>query len=122
MLCPGQGLLQQEVVLRCQGWPWLSGVSLQLEHHHAVPFLLHSPSAHFLGPLLGLAGSPIYAVRAMAAKALVPVVPLPQRRGLLLQLARQLPATPAQVRSHNAVHGRLLQVRALLAPTLGANG
>ncbi|KAM6193435.1 tRNA (32-2'-O)-methyltransferase regulator THADA-like [Sarcoramphus papa] len=81
-----------------------------------------SPSARFLGPLLGLAGSPIYAVRAMAAKALVPVVPLPQRQGLLLQLTRQLPATPGQVRSHNAVHGRLLQVRALLAPTLGANG
>ncbi|KAM6241830.1 tRNA (32-2'-O)-methyltransferase regulator THADA-like [Spheniscus humboldti] len=81
-----------------------------------------SPSARFLGPLLGLAGSPIYAVRAMAAKALVPVVPPPQRRGLLLQLARQLPAAPGRVCSHNAVHGHLLQMRALLAPTPGTKG
>ncbi|XP_059683898.1 thyroid adenoma-associated protein homolog [Gavia stellata] len=81
-----------------------------------------SPSARFLGPLLRLAGSPIYAVRAMAAKALVPVVPPPRRWGLLLQLARQLPAVPGQVRSHNAIHGHLLQMRALLAPTPGTNG
>lgn len=52
-------------------------ILLQPEHHHMVPFLLHSPSAPFLGPLLGLAESPIYAVRTMAAKALVPVVPPP---------------------------------------------
>ncbi|XP_075371832.1 tRNA (32-2'-O)-methyltransferase regulator THADA-like isoform X1 [Mycteria americana] len=83
---------------------------------------LGSPSARFLGPLLALAGSPIYAVRAMAAKALVPVVPPPRRRGLLLQLARQLPAAPGRVHSHNAVHGRLLQMRALLAPAPGTDG
>ncbi|XP_063207350.1 tRNA (32-2'-O)-methyltransferase regulator THADA-like isoform X1 [Chroicocephalus ridibundus] len=81
-----------------------------------------SRSACFLGPLLGLAGSPIYAVRSMAAKALVPVVPPPQRRGLLLQLARQLPTAPGRVRSHNAVHGHLLQMRALLAPAPGTDG
>ncbi|XP_056215397.1 thyroid adenoma-associated protein homolog [Falco biarmicus] len=81
-----------------------------------------SPSAHFLEPLLGLAGSPIYAVRAMAAKALVPVVPQPQRCGLLLQLAQQLPDSPGQVRSHNTVHGCLLQMQALLAPTPGTSG
>ncbi|XP_075290912.1 tRNA (32-2'-O)-methyltransferase regulator THADA-like isoform X2 [Opisthocomus hoazin] len=81
-----------------------------------------SPSARFLGPLLGLAGSPIYAVRAMAAKALVPVVPLPRRRGLLLQLAQLLPAVPGELRSHNTVHGRLLQMRALLAPAPGTSG
>ncbi|KAM6318037.1 tRNA (32-2'-O)-methyltransferase regulator THADA-like [Podargus strigoides] len=81
----------------------------------------NSPSARFLGPLLGLAGSPIYAVRAMAAKALVPVVPPPRRRGLLLQLARQLPATPGRVRSHNAIHGHLLQMRALLTPAPGTD-
>ncbi|KAM6051607.1 tRNA (32-2'-O)-methyltransferase regulator THADA-like isoform 2-T2 [Theristicus caerulescens] len=81
-----------------------------------------SLSAGFLGPLLGLAGSPIYAVRAMAAKALVPVVPPPQRRGLLLQLAQQLPAAPGRVHSHNAVHGCLLQMQALLAPASGTNG
>ncbi|KAM6246968.1 tRNA (32-2'-O)-methyltransferase regulator THADA-like [Porphyrio hochstetteri] len=81
-----------------------------------------SLSAHFLGPLLGLAGSPIYAVRVMAAKALVPVVPPPRRCELLLQLAQQLPDAPGQVHSHNAVHGLLLQMRALLAPALGTNG
>ncbi|XP_065502807.1 tRNA (32-2'-O)-methyltransferase regulator THADA-like isoform X2 [Caloenas nicobarica] len=81
-----------------------------------------SASAPFLEPLLGLAGSPIYAVRAMAAKALVPVVPLPQRQGLLLQLSQQLPTAPGQVRSHNTVHGHLLQLRALLDSPLGTDG
>nr|XP_032607205.2 thyroid adenoma-associated protein homolog isoform X3 [Taeniopygia guttata] len=81
-----------------------------------------SPSAPFLGPLLGLAESPIYAVRAMAAKALVPAVPPPQRCRLLLQLARQLPAAPGEIRSHNAVHGHLLQMRALLGSATGAGG
>lgn len=77
-----------------------------------------SPSTHFLEPLLELAGSPIYAVRAMAAKALIPVIPPPQRPALLLQLAQQLPA-PGGVLSHNALHGRLLQMKALLAPNPG---
>ncbi|KAM4890670.1 LOW QUALITY PROTEIN: tRNA (32-2'-O)-methyltransferase regulator THADA-like [Sylvia borin] len=81
-----------------------------------------SPSAPFLGPLLGLAESPIYAVRAMAAKALVPVVPPPQRCRLLLQLAQQLPAAPGQILSHNTVHGHLLQLRALLAAATGTGG
>ncbi|XP_064248264.1 tRNA (32-2'-O)-methyltransferase regulator THADA-like isoform X2 [Passer domesticus] len=81
-----------------------------------------SPSAPFLGPLLGLAESPIYAVRAMAAKALVPVVAPPQRCRLLLQLAQQLPAAPGQIRSHNAVHGHLLQMQALLGPATGTAG
>ncbi|XP_054029210.1 thyroid adenoma-associated protein homolog [Dryobates pubescens] len=78
-----------------------------------------SPSAHFLEPLLGLAGSPFYAVRAMAAKALVPVVPPPQRLGLLLQLAQQLPTAPECVCSHNTLHGHLLQMQALLVPAVG---
>ncbi|XP_066187467.1 tRNA (32-2'-O)-methyltransferase regulator THADA-like [Sylvia atricapilla] len=81
-----------------------------------------SASAPFLGPLLGLAESPIYAVRAMAAKALVPVVPPPQRCRLLLQLAQQLPAAPGQILSHNTVHGHLLQLRALLAAATGTRG
>ncbi|KAM6111838.1 tRNA (32-2'-O)-methyltransferase regulator THADA-like [Pterocles gutturalis] len=81
-----------------------------------------SSSAPFLEPLLGLAGSPIYAVRVMAAKALVPVVPPPRRLELLLQLAQQLPTAPGHVRSHNAVHGRLLQMRALLTPAPGTHG
>ncbi|KAM3661742.1 tRNA (32-2'-O)-methyltransferase regulator THADA-like [Ammospiza maritima maritima] len=81
-----------------------------------------SPSAPFLEPLLGLAESPIYAVRAMAAKALVPVVAPPQRCRLLLQLAQQLPAAPGQIRSHNAVHGHLLQMQALLGCATGTGG
>lgn len=89
--------------------------------HHTVLFLLHSPSARFLEPLLGLAASPIYAVRAMAAKALVPVIPPPQRPALLLRLARQLPAHGG-VRSHNALHGHLLQMQALLVPAPGSDG
>ncbi|XP_062446114.1 tRNA (32-2'-O)-methyltransferase regulator THADA-like isoform X1 [Rhea pennata] len=74
-----------------------------------------SASAPFVAPLLRLAASPLYAVRATAAKALAALVPPPRRRRLLLRLARQLPA-PGRARSHNALHGRLLQLRALLEP------
>lgn len=122
MLCPGQGLLQWEVVPCCWRWSWLSGEGFSLAGASpCATFLFYSPSALFLGPLLELAGSPIYAVRAMAAKALVPVVPPPRRPSLLLQLAQQLPTTPSQVRSHNVVHGCLLQLQALLAPASGSD-
>ncbi|KAM8797588.1 tRNA (32-2'-O)-methyltransferase regulator THADA-like [Eudromia elegans] len=79
-----------------------------------------STSAPFVVPLLRLAASPLYAVRAMAARALAALLPPPRRRRLLLRLARQLPA-PGRLRSHNALHGRLLLMHALLGPA-GAHG
>ncbi|EMP40256.1 Thyroid adenoma-associated protein like protein [Chelonia mydas] len=68
----------------------------------------------------GLAGNPIYAVRVMAAKALVPVVPTAEYGKLLLRLAGDL-AKQGSVLSHNTLHGRLLQIRALLAYAADTN-
>ncbi|XP_032620614.1 tRNA (32-2'-O)-methyltransferase regulator THADA-like isoform X1 [Chelonoidis abingdonii] len=75
---------------------------------------LSSVSTCFLEPLLQLAGNPIYAVRVMAAKALVPVVPTAEYGKILLRLAGDL-AKRGGVLSHNTLHGRLLQIQALLA-------
>ncbi|XP_039360755.1 thyroid adenoma-associated protein homolog isoform X3 [Mauremys reevesii] len=81
---------------------------------------LSSVSTCFLEPLLQLAGNPIYAVRVMAAKALVPVVPTAEYGKILLRLAGDL-AKRGGVLSHNTLHGRLLQIRALLAYTADTN-
>lgn len=81
---------------------------------------LCSVSTCFLEPLLQLAGNPIYAVRVMAAKALVPVVPTAGYRSILLRLAGDL-AEQGGVLSHNTLHGRLLQIRALLAYAADTN-
>ncbi|XP_041422958.1 thyroid adenoma-associated protein homolog isoform X2 [Xenopus laevis] len=71
----------------------------------------------FLEPLLKLAGNPIYAVRVMAARALVPVVQVMNYHTLLLQLIGKLPQDNESV-SHNYLHGNLLQIHALLVPAL----
>uniref|UniRef100_A0A452I171 Uncharacterized protein n=1 Tax=Gopherus agassizii TaxID=38772 RepID=A0A452I171_9SAUR len=81
---------------------------------------LSSVSTCFLEPLLQLAGNPIYAVRVMAAKALVPVVPTAEYGKILLRLAGDL-AKRGGVLSHNMLHGRLLQIQALLAYAADTN-
>ncbi|XP_041095981.1 thyroid adenoma-associated protein homolog [Polyodon spathula] len=74
----------------------------------------------FLDPLLQLAGSPIHAVRVMAAKALVAMVSPSEQKTVLLRLVDELPGrkTPC---SHNHLHGQLLQIEALLARALDTN-
>ncbi|XP_053313334.1 thyroid adenoma-associated protein homolog [Spea bombifrons] len=74
----------------------------------------------FLKPLLGLAKNPIYAVRVMAARAVVPVVQVMEYRTVLFQLVGTLPHVNKGV-SHNALHGCLLQIHALLAVALKEN-
>ncbi|XP_075424628.1 tRNA (32-2'-O)-methyltransferase regulator THADA-like isoform X3 [Ascaphus truei] len=76
-----------------------------------------SEASCLLEPLLALAGNPIYAVRVMAARTLVPVVPVTDYHTLLLRLVGELPHENEEV-SHNALHGRLLQIQALLVPAL----
>ncbi|XP_053225019.1 uncharacterized protein LOC128403894 isoform X5 [Podarcis raffonei] len=77
-------------------------------------------NACFLEPLVRLSGNPIHAVRVMAAKALVPLVPAAEYGGVLFRLASGLPL-PGDVLCHNALHGRLLQIHAVLAQALNAN-
>lgn len=55
------------------------------------------------------AHSPVWKVRALAARALVPLVAPSARRALLLQLADSLPEA-ADHRRNNKIHGTLLQV------------
>ncbi|KAH0625585.1 hypothetical protein JD844_015164 [Phrynosoma platyrhinos] len=74
---------------------------------------LRFDSICFLEPLIQLSGNPIYAVRVMAARALVPLVPLTEYGKVLLQLASSLPQ-PEDALSHNVMHGCLLQIQALL--------
>ncbi|XP_068956890.1 uncharacterized protein [Petaurus breviceps papuanus] len=72
---------------------------------------LSSSTARFQECLLRLSESPVYAMRAMAARALVPFVPLVELEAVLLYLLRGL----AEPGPHNTLHGQLLQACALLA-------
>ncbi|KAM4708595.1 tRNA (32-2'-O)-methyltransferase regulator THADA-like [Discoglossus pictus] len=72
-----------------------------------------SEASCFLEPLLDLAENPIYAVRVMAASALVPIVQMTEYDKILLRLVELLPHANERV-SHNVLHGRLLQLKALL--------
>ncbi|XP_061458586.1 tRNA (32-2'-O)-methyltransferase regulator THADA-like isoform X2 [Rhineura floridana] len=74
----------------------------------------------FLEPLVQLSGNPIYAVRSMAAKALVPLVPATEYGEVLFQLASGLPL-PGDALCHNTLHGCLLQIQALLAQALSVS-
>ncbi|XP_069071300.1 tRNA (32-2'-O)-methyltransferase regulator THADA-like isoform X1 [Pleurodeles waltl] len=81
---------------------------------------LDSSSSCFVEPLVQLAGNPIFAVRVMAAQALVPAVPVAGYSTLLLRLVRELPSEAGDT-AHNALHGRLLQIQALLTQALAQN-
>ncbi|KAM8961746.1 tRNA (32-2'-O)-methyltransferase regulator THADA-like [Pelodytes ibericus] len=74
----------------------------------------------FLEPLLGLAGNPIYAVRVMVARAIVPVVQVKDYSSLLFKMVEAIPNSNEGI-SHNALHGSLLQFRALLVVALREN-
>uniref|UniRef100_A0A8C5N3X0 DUF2428 domain-containing protein n=1 Tax=Leptobrachium leishanense TaxID=445787 RepID=A0A8C5N3X0_9ANUR len=74
----------------------------------------------FVEPLLGLARNPIYAVRLMAARAIVPIVEVIRCHTQLSQLVQAIPE-PNEAVTHNALHGCLLQIHALLAAALKEN-
>ncbi|XP_072839234.2 tRNA (32-2'-O)-methyltransferase regulator THADA [Pogona vitticeps] len=71
----------------------------------------------FLKPLIQLSSNPIYAVRVMAAKALVPLIPGVEYQNVLLQLVSDLPLADDGL-SHNALQGCLLQIQAVLTHAL----
>ncbi|XP_067861517.1 tRNA (32-2'-O)-methyltransferase regulator THADA isoform X2 [Heptranchias perlo] len=73
----------------------------------------HRSFSSFLRPLTLLAANPIHSVRVMCAKALVALVPLSECSTVLSALIGALPPHGAPI-SHNTLHGRLLQVGALL--------
>ncbi|KAJ6656538.1 hypothetical protein lerEdw1_003664 [Lerista edwardsae] len=81
---------------------------------------LDSIPLSFAEPLFQLSGNPIYAVRVMAAKALVPLIPAAEHGKVLLRLVSDLPRSH-EVLAHNALHGGLLQIQSLLAQALNVN-
>ncbi|XP_038073964.1 thyroid adenoma-associated protein homolog isoform X2 [Patiria miniata] len=67
----------------------------------------------FMQPVQQLAGSAIYAVRELAARSLVPLIPqcdMPQK---IAGIIHQLPSSAQSVRDFNRLHGDLLQVEKL---------
>ncbi|XP_068099030.1 tRNA (32-2'-O)-methyltransferase regulator THADA-like isoform X2 [Hyperolius riggenbachi] len=74
----------------------------------------------FIEPLLELRGNPIYAVRVLAARALVPVMQEMDYHHLLVQLTLELPQRDERV-PHNVLHGQLQQIYALLSSALKGN-
>ncbi|XP_066466034.1 tRNA (32-2'-O)-methyltransferase regulator THADA-like isoform X2 [Tiliqua scincoides] len=81
---------------------------------------LNSIHPCFVEPLFLLAGNPIYAVRVMAAKALVPLIPVAEYGNILLRLTSDLPLSH-NLLPHNALHGSLLQMQSILAQALSVN-
>uniref|UniRef100_A0A8C4QXS2 Si:ch211-225b11.4 n=1 Tax=Eptatretus burgeri TaxID=7764 RepID=A0A8C4QXS2_EPTBU len=82
-----------------------------------------SPLLPFLPPVLWLSKARIYAVREMAAQALVAILAWPSRMNVLMLLINSLPEGRPEhgeqeqapfLLSQNALHGRMLQLRALL--------
>ncbi|KAI5613059.1 thyroid adenoma-associated protein-like isoform X3, partial [Silurus asotus] len=75
----------------------------------------------FLPPLLQLAASPIYGVRAMSAQALVAMIPPTEYLASVLSVVKELPEKPVSPSCHNSIHGRLLQIKAILTRVLHAD-
>ncbi|CAM9971607.1 unnamed protein product [Lampetra planeri] len=83
----------------------------------------HSLLSEFVAPVVALASDPIHDVRVLAAKTLVVMVTRSRRAPMLLALATALPERwcPLAV-PQNALHGRLLQMLALLKCLLKERG
>ncbi|KAF5901036.1 thyroid adenoma-associated protein isoform X1, partial [Clarias magur] len=75
----------------------------------------------FLPPLLQLAASPVYGVRAMSAQALVAMIPPTEYVARVLKIVEELPGKSSSPSCHNRVHGQLLQIKAILTRVLHAD-
>ncbi|KAM9447169.1 tRNA (32-2'-O)-methyltransferase regulator THADA isoform 2-T2 [Clarias gariepinus] len=75
----------------------------------------------FLPPLLQLAASPVYGVRAMSAQSLVAMIPPTEYVARVLKIVEELPEKPSSPSCHNRVHGQLLQIKAILTRVLHAD-
>ncbi|XP_047675030.1 thyroid adenoma-associated protein homolog isoform X1 [Tachysurus fulvidraco] len=75
----------------------------------------------FLPPLLQLAASPVYGVRAMSAQALVAMIPPTECVESVLRVVEELPEKSSSPSCHNRMHGQLLQIKAILNRVLHAD-
>ena len=60
-------------------------------------------------PVFQLASSPLYAVRELSARALIPLIPIRSMAQFLTNRTRELPTENINV-NQNMLHGRLLQI------------
>ncbi|XP_071800495.1 tRNA (32-2'-O)-methyltransferase regulator THADA-like [Asterias amurensis] len=67
----------------------------------------------FLEPVRRLASSPIYPVRELAARSLVPLIPQSQMSNQMIEIIDNLPIEAGAVRAFNRLHGDLLQLEKL---------
>ncbi|XP_056313525.1 thyroid adenoma-associated protein homolog [Danio aesculapii] len=74
--------------------------------------------SEFLPPLFLLSASPVYGVRVMSSRALVAMIPPSEYLATVMQLVEDLPESPDVVSCHNRLHGKLLQIRAVLTRVL----
>ncbi|XP_035385990.1 thyroid adenoma-associated protein homolog isoform X1 [Electrophorus electricus] len=112
--CAAAKLREARLSLQPSLYPILTLLAkLQPGHHEQARTL-----SGFLPPLLQLAASPIYGVRVMSSRALVAMIPPPEYLASVLRLVEELPESPGKPCCHNGVHGRLLQMEAILGRAL----
>ena len=61
-----------------------------------------------------LLSSPIYSIRELASRAILPLIPEGQAPGKALEIISMLPSKSGDVSSTNQLHGLLLLVSALI--------
>ncbi|KAK1792285.1 hypothetical protein P4O66_012240, partial [Electrophorus voltai] len=112
--CAAAKLREARLSLQPSLYPILTLLAkLQPGHHEQARTL-----SGFLPPLLQLAASPIYGVRVMSSRALVAMIPPPEYLASVLRLVEELPESPGKPCCHNGIHGRLLQMEAILGRAL----
>lgn len=84
-------------------------------------FFAHRALSDFLPPLLQLATSPVYGVRAMSAQALVAMISPTDYVASVLSVIEEVPEKPGSPSCHNRIHGQLLQIKAILTRILHAD-
>ncbi|CAB1101686.1 unnamed protein product [Ectocarpus sp. CCAP 1310/34] len=85
----------------------------------ACPLDVATPTESFVPAVIRCAGNPHFLARLASSRALAALVPPARAHGVVVDLLRRLPKSPADAEStgpgaHNHVHGTLLQVLELL--------
>ena len=68
----------------------------------------------FLDPIMQLLSSPIYSIRELASRSILPLVPEGQAIERALEVIKMLPRKQADMSSTNQLHGYLLLVDVLI--------
>ena len=77
-------------------------------------FRLNRTLSEFLEPIMFLLSSPIYSIRVLASRAVLPLIPEGKACNKAIEIISTLPQKPDDVQSTNQLHGHLLLVHALI--------